>query len=139
MTLREGAQTTGPQRIGRAADALHLALCQSAGAGPRGEPVIRVFPAWPEQWDASYTLLARGAFLAGSSMEKGRVKFVEIRSQAGGHCRLRNPWSDKTVTLHRNGGAAETLSGPLLTFPTTAGETVTVVLKGTRPLPKEVL
>jgi len=31
MTLREGAQTTGLQRIGRAADALHMALAGRAG------------------------------------------------------------------------------------------------------------
>ena len=139
MTLREGAQTTGLQRIGRAADALHLALCQSVPAGPGGEPVIRVFPAWPKQWDASYTLLARGAFLVGSSMETGQIKFVEIRSQAGGECRLRNPWPEKEVTLYRNGEKAENLSGSLLRFLTTCGETITVVPKGVRPSPKKLL
>jgi len=48
---------------GRAGEALQLALCQSVPAGPGKEPVIRVFPAWPKEWDAEYTLLARGGFL----------------------------------------------------------------------------
>jgi len=139
MTLREGAQTTGLQRIGRAADALHLALCQAVPAGPGGEPVIRVFPAWPRQWDASYTLLARGAFLVSSSMGDGRIEFVQIQSIAGGECRLRNPWPRKEVTLYRNGTQAESLSGSLLRFSTMAGETVTVVIKGNKPSRKNIL
>jgi len=139
MTLREGAQTTGLQRIGRAADALHLALCQSVPAGPAGEPVIRVFPAWPKDWDAAYKLLARGAFLVSSSMEADRIKFVEIRSQAGGECRLRNPWPEKEVTLYRNGKKTGNMSGSLLKFPTMTGETIVVVLKGTKPSKKNIL
>jgi len=139
MTLREGAQTTGLQRIGRAADALHLALCQSVPAGPGGEPVIRVFPAWPIQWDASYTLLARGAFLVGSSMKNGKIEFIQIQSLAGGECRLRNPWPEKEVTLYRNGEKAENISGPLLKFHTVKGKTVIIILKGTMPSRKEIL
>jgi hypothetical protein len=139
MTLREGNQTTGLQRIGRAADALHLALCQSVPAAPAGKPVIRVFPAWPKNWDASYMLLARGAFLVSSSMEKGQIEFVQIQSKAGGECSLRNPWPQKQVTLYRDGKETEEISGPLLKFPTMAGETITVVLKGTKPSQKNIL
>ena len=41
--------------------------------------------------------------------------------------------------LHRNSRKAEGLSGSLLKFSTTAGETVTIVLKGTKPSRKEIL
>ena len=139
MDLREGQQTTSVQRLGRAADALHNALCQSIPAGPGREPVIRVFPAWPKEWDAAFTLLARGAFLVSSSMAAGKIEFVEIQSQAGGECRLRNPWPESTVTLHRNGTKTEDLSGSLLTFPTAKGEIVSVVVKGVKLSRKEVL
>src|SRR5262249_51891791 len=71
MDLREGFQTNSVQRLGRAADTLHNALCQSAPAGPGQAPVIRVFPAFPREWDAAFTLLARGAFLVSSSIEGG--------------------------------------------------------------------
>jgi Glycosyl hydrolase family 95 catalytic domain/Glycoside hydrolase family 95, C-terminal domain len=130
MTLREGAQTTGLQRIGRAADALLMALCQSVPAGPAKDPVIRVFPAWPKEWDAAFTLLARGAFLVSSSMQAGQIEFVEIHSNAGQECHLQNPWPDKTVTLRRDGRKAEDLSGSLLTFSTTKNETIVVVPRG---------
>ncbi|UCC98804.1 MAG: hypothetical protein JSW66_02710 [Phycisphaerales bacterium] len=135
MTLREGAQTTGLQRIGRAADALHLALCRSAPAGPGKEPVIRVFPAWPRQWDATFLLLTRGAFLVGSSMEKGQIEFVQIRSNAGGECRLRNPWPGAAVTLYRDARRVRDLAGSLLTFPTQRGEVLVIVPKGAATSP----
>jgi hypothetical protein len=64
---------------------------------------------------------------------------VEIQSQVGGECRLRNPWPDETVTLYRNGKKEKELSGSLLNFPTTRGETITVAPKGTTPSRKKVL
>jgi len=130
MDLREGFQTTSVQRLGRAADTLHNALCQSVPAGPGKTPVIRVFAAWPREWDAAFTLLARGAFLVSSSMQAGRIEFVEIRSQAGSQCRLRNPWPAVTVTLHRDGQKGEDLTGEVLAFATHGGETIVVVPKG---------
>jgi hypothetical protein len=126
MDLREGFQTTSVQRLGRAADTLHNALCQSVPAAPGQETVIRVFPAWPKEWDAAFTLLARGAFLVGSSMAAGKVEFVRVESQAGGECRLRNPWPGATVALERSAGKAQELSGDLLRFSTTKGEVVTI-------------
>lgn len=135
MTLREGVQTTGLQRIGRAADALHAALCQSVPAKPGAAPVIRVFAAWPKDWDAAFTLLARGAFLVGSAQRDGRIPMVEIRSQAGSECRLANPWGSADVTLFRDGAKAEDLSGAALTLPTRKGETIVVVPRGSKPSP----
>jgi hypothetical protein len=136
MDRREGAQTTNVERLGRVADTLHNALIQSVGAGPAKEPVIRVFPAWPKEWDAAFTLLARGAFLVSSSMKAGRIEFVQVESQAGGECRLRNPWPDTVVTLYRDDKKTEDLSGPLLTFPTQRGEVLVLVPKGTTPSPR---
>jgi hypothetical protein len=133
MTLKEGFQTTSLQRIGRAADALHMALCQSVPAGPGKTPIIRVFPAWPREWDAVFRLLARGAFLVSASMQKGQIEFVEIQSQTGGVCRMRNPWSDTVVTLYRNGGKAGNIPGSLLKFPTEQGEIITVLPEDSVP------
>lgn len=49
MTLREGYQTTGVQNLGRMADALHYALINSSPPGPGKDPVITLFPAWPDE------------------------------------------------------------------------------------------
>ena len=133
MTLREGPQALDAQRLGRAAEALHLAFLQSAPPNPGGDPVIRVFPSWPKEWNASYTLLARGAFLVTSSIERGRIGFVELESQAGGDCKLRNPWGGSEVTLYRDGKKSENLQGSLLRFPTRKGERVVLVESGDTP------
>ena len=133
MTLREGPQALDAQRLGRAAESLHLALLQSAPPNPGGDPVIRVFPSWPKEWDASYTLLARGAFLVTSTIERGRIGFVELVSQAGAECRLRNSWGESEVTLYRDGKKSENLRGSLLRFPTRKGERIVVVLSGDTP------
>jgi len=121
MDLREGFQTNSVQRLGRAADALHNALCQSVGSGPAQPPVIRVFPAWPKDWDATFSLLARGGFTVGSSVKDGQVEFVRIASHVGGECRVRNPWSGP-VTVDRGGRRWLQLADSLLRFPTNAGE-----------------
>lgn len=118
MDLREGFQTTSAQRLGRAAEALHYALCQSVPSQPGREPVIRVFPAWPQRWDAKFTLLCRGGFLVSSSMQNGKIEFVEITSNTGSVCRIRNPWPGTTVTIYRNGKKWKNSNDDLIFFPT---------------------
>jgi len=119
--------------LGRVAEALQLALLQSAPPSPGKDAIIHVFPAWPKEWDAQYTLLSSGAFLVTSSMKQGRVEFIELQSQVGGECRLRNPWSPGEVTLYRNGKKSESVRGSLLKFSTRQDETVVVVRKGETP------
>jgi hypothetical protein len=133
MTLREGPQAIDAQRLGRAAEAMHLALLQSNPPAPGEDPILHVFPAWPKEWNAQYTLAARGAFLVSSSMEGGRIEFVAVESQAGTGCRLRNPWGDGGVDLYRDGRKAETLTGSLLRFATRKGERIVAVPAGAAP------
>jgi hypothetical protein len=133
MTLREGVNDLGAQRLGMASWALQLALCQSVPPGPAEDAVIRVFCAWPKEWDAEFTLLCRRGFLVMSAIKKGRIEFVEIKSQLGGKCRLRNPWPGRQVTLYRNQEKWKDLNGSLLEFETVKGQTFVVVVKGTSP------
>lgn len=125
MDLSEGYQTTNIQRLGRAAEALQLALCQSVPAGPGQETVIHVFAAWPRTWDAQYTLLCRGGFVVTSVMQQGNIPFVKLEATQDGQCRIHNPWG-APVVLYRNGRKAQVLKGSLLTFATTKGEQVTL-------------
>ena len=82
MTELEGPQATDMERLGRAAEALHLALQQSNPPGPGEDPVLHVFPAWPKEWNARYRLLARDGFLVTSAVHGGSVQYVELESQA---------------------------------------------------------
>ena len=133
MTLREGPGALGAQRLGNAAYTLQEALCQSVPAGPGQEPVIRVFPAWPKTWDGGFKLLCRKGFLVSSTMKNGKVPFVEIESQLGRSCAIRNPWQDGAVTLYRNGKKSENLKGKLLRFDTQKNERITIAPKGIVP------
>ena len=134
LSLMEGYQGTGGQRLGNAMEGLVLALCRATPPGPAGKTVIRVFPAWPKAWDAQYTLLARGNFLVTSSMQNGAVEFVEILSQSGGECTLRNPWDDQAgVTVYQNGRKWKDMDGSLLTFETNEGENLVIVQKDSSP------
>lgn len=137
MDLREGPQTASVQRLGRAADALHSALCQDLPSGPGRESVIRVFPAWPRDWDAEFKLLVRGGFLVASAMREGSVPFVEINSQLGGECRLRNPWGQGKVALTRSGAKSEVLRGALLRFNIGRSECIRVVPADAIPFEKK--
>jgi hypothetical protein len=122
LSLREGVQAFDAQRLGRAADALEIALLNSTPPAPAGEPTIRLFAAWPPEWDARFTLRARGGFVFTASQKNGRVESVEIVSEAGATCRLRNPWGDAEIILQRHDSPAEKLRGNVLVIPTHAGE-----------------
>lgn len=124
MTLGEGAQALHAEHLGRAAEALHRALLQSNAPAPGEEPVLHLFPAWPRQWDARYTLRARGGFVVTAAMRNGSVEQAEVESHAGATCRLRNPFPGEAVQLYRSGAQAEQLSGSLLTFATSQGEKI---------------
>ena len=112
--FEQGIQSMGLEPSGMAAGTLQQGLMQSVSPRP-GEPeVIRVFPAWPQEWEASFRLLARGGFLVTSSIRKGEVEFVEVESRLGEECRLRNPWGGTCRLVEvgaGEGGAAADAGG----------------------------
>jgi hypothetical protein len=108
-------------------------LMQSISATPGGDPVIRVFPAWDKNKPAYFKLLAKGGFLVSSSAKNGEVSFLEITSQLGGTCRIRNPWPGNTISLYRNGVKSEDLSGNLISFATSIGEDIKIARQGINP------
>ncbi len=61
---------------------------------------IAIFPAVPDDWDnlSFEKLRAAGAFLVTAVMEQGEITVVEIISEAGGKCRLRDPFKKKFET-----------------------------------------
>jgi hypothetical protein len=118
--------------------ALHLSLLQSVPPSPEGEPVNYLFPAWPREWDAQFTLAARNAFVISASLRSGKIEFVAIHSRKGGICRVENPWKQSDVTLFRDGKEVGGVSGQLLAIATATGDTTTLVPKGSTP-PQEVI
>jgi hypothetical protein len=108
-------------------------LMQSISATPGGEPVIRVFPAWDKNKPAYFKLLAKGGFLVSSSVKNGEVSFLEINSQLGGTCRIRNPWPGSAISLYRNGVKTEDLTGYLISFATSVGEDIKIMRQDINP------
>jgi hypothetical protein len=89
------------------------------------EGVIRIFPNWSRQLDASFTTLrAYGAFLVSSSLASGKIEFVKLLSEKGRSCQIENPWPESNVQLFRNGKKAEVLTGKVLKFSTHSNETI---------------
>ena len=130
MDWFEGLQGTTCERLGRGADALQNALVQSIPSKP-GEPtIIRVYPAWPKEWDGQFKLLCRGNFLVSSSFQDGEIKYVELKSQSGSECRIRNPWGISSIDIYANSKKIKTLGGDLITFKTKVNGKYILVKKG---------
>lgn len=92
------------------------------------EGVVRVFPNWNKNKDASFEQLrAYGAFLISSSLKNGKIEQVKIISDKGRICKLENPWPKKAVQLSRNGKKAELLNGEILTFTTNENEVIEIM------------
>ena len=121
-TNPNGFQINNPHGIENACtvtNALNEMLCMSVGN------VIRLFPAFPMDQDASFTdIRTWGAFLISAEQKNGMVNSVKIKSEKGRGCTVQNPWKDESVTLFRNGKKAEILKGKRLVFKTSIGETI---------------
>jgi len=64
------------------------------------EGKIRVFPAVPDNWATSFTLLARGAFVVSSERKTdGTIPGVFVESQKGNVCSLVNPWPGHEISV----------------------------------------
>jgi hypothetical protein len=133
LRLREGPGAIDAEHIGGLMSGIHSSLLANASASSSETPVIHVFASWPKDWDAEFSLLARGGFLVSSSQRKGVIEFAELVSQLGQEGRLKNPWNDAEVTVYRNGKKGENLTGSLLKFATQKGENIVVVRAGTDP------
>lgn len=133
LRLREGPGAIDAEHIAGLASGIHLSLLNSHPDAVSDDAPISLFNAWPKDWDAAFTLLARGAFVISSAQRDGTIPLVEIVSKNGGMCRLNNLWTGRSVTLYRNGHKEGELSGEVLSFVTSRGDTVLIVPSGTSP------
>jgi len=126
LRLREGPGAIDAEHLGGLVAGIHATLCDSE-TGENGNGRIEIFtPAWPRTWDCSFQLLARGGFLISASCKSFKLQPIEITSQLGGRCTLKNPWPGATITLRRDPTHSESLSGDTVWFDTAKAETVTL-------------
>lgn len=125
MSLFEGPTAASVEHLGLLATTLQEAVVQSVSPRP-GEPeVIRVFPAWPEEWDASFRLLVRGGFLVDAEIRGGRIGRIEVESRCGEECRIRTPWNGPCQVRDRS-GTTRRYEDDVVRFPTEVGGRYTV-------------
>ena len=89
--------------------------------------VIRLFPVWPRERDASFTnLRCHGAFLVSAAIKDRRIENVLIISERGSDCTLVNPWPQDQVQVLRNGEPGEIVAGERFTLKTAVHENIRI-------------
>ncbi|MBO4392013.1 MAG: trehalose hydrolase, partial [Clostridia bacterium] len=87
------------------------------------ENVIRLFPCWKKDEDASFnSLRAYGAFLVSAKIEKGEI-FAEIISEKGRNLRIERPEDGYVAKIN---GKTIPLTEKITEIKTAPGDTVTV-------------
>lgn len=89
--------------------------------------ILRIFPVWPKNRDASfYQLRTYGAFLVSSELKDGQVQYVRIVSEKGKTCKLKNPWPEYEVFIKSNMSKRKKMHGDLLEIITKPGEELNI-------------
>jgi alpha-L-fucosidase 2 len=84
---------------------------------------VRLFPDWPLSIDAEFhDLRAAGAFLVSAVLKNGKVKVVEITSEAGSQLKVLLPWKDGASVI--GGQGRSVIRGPVCECETRKGEKI---------------
>jgi hypothetical protein len=87
------------------------------------QDVVRVFPVWPRNRDASfYRIRVEGAFLVSAGLEKGEVVGLQILSEQGRDLNLLNPWLNRQVIV-KEGESEKRYEGDCIKMNTSPGVT----------------
>lgn len=93
------------------------------------QDIVRVFPVWPRDKDASFhQIRVEGAFLVSSELKGGTVTHVTLISEKGRPLALQNPWPDKQVDIIDNGSFKGTVQGAVINMKTKAGHRYDFIL-----------
>lgn len=94
------------------------------------EGFIRIFPAASALKDAEFKdLRTEGAFLVSSKLKESQILSLEIKSEAGGECRLLSPCQDRDIFVKDSKGEIIEYStnDSIISFNTVKGETYKIV------------
>lgn len=92
------------------------------------EGVIRLFPCWDKKSDASFeNLRADGAFLVSSSLEKGQITSLKIKSLRGRPCKVECSGIKTVIRESDKSEIAFSKDGDTVSFETKADETYVLI------------
>jgi hypothetical protein len=85
--------------------------------------IIRMFPNWPVDKDASFkTLRAAGGYLVSSSIQDGAIGEITMLCEHDGELRLYNPWGSEAGVKVTSGDQEQILEGPIVRMPVNKGQ-----------------
>jgi hypothetical protein len=88
------------------------------------QDVVRLFPVWPRDKDASFSQIrVEGAFLVSAALKNGEVTDVSIFSEKGRPLHLLNPWKNRKVEVKAEDADAQTYESERITISTKPGVT----------------
>ncbi|MCD6360147.1 MAG: hypothetical protein J7M38_04720, partial [Armatimonadetes bacterium] len=101
---------------------------------------IRLFPAIPDHWhDICFEdLRAEGAFIVSARMHDDEVIYARISSEAGGVCRMLNPWHPGALVV-RSAEREEELRGERVQWDTETGSEYLVFPAGREPGEEDIM
>lgn len=99
MTLREGVQALGAQRIGQASESIATALCSCVPASPGEEPVLHLFAAYPDSWDADFKLPAANGYWVQGEKKDGQILKISLSTDQNSELKVRNPWGSSRICI----------------------------------------
>ena len=120
FSLFEGPHAPSVEHLGVISMTVQEGLLQSLSPVPGQPEVIRVFGAWPKEWDASFSLLARGGLLVTATIKNGVIPFIEVESSHGESCQVHNPWGSLCFFVEE-GKTKKLQLGEIVRFETKAG------------------
>lgn len=94
--------------------------------------ILRLFPCWPDERDASFVdLRAEGPTLVASAKDKGAVRFVRLTALAPVTWKVKNPWASKTCWMlsSRTGQAVKVKAERYIEIKLPRGETVVLATR----------
>ncbi len=92
--------------------------------------VIRICPALPAGWDATFKLLAHGGFLISAHAEQGKLRCAWILAQRDGAAAIANPFG-REATVRLDGRVVLSSADPVLRFEARNGRTYVLCPAGT--------
>jgi hypothetical protein len=84
--------------------------------------VVRIFPVWPKNKDASFhQIRVEGAFLVSAKLKNEEVTDLSIFSEKGRELNLLNPWKNRKVKVKASGSGEKIYEGERIKISTQAG------------------